>query len=108
MASGYHEDFDVKRDGQTVSFTVRTGDGAPYRVYLSGNRASELAAGICDVMKVCTSTECMVAHQALETAVSKAEELLQTARGFSADIDAIVCVENDTRHDMKLPPKEDE
>ena len=110
MATGDPEDFNVKRKRGTdhVSFVVRTADGSPYTVYLSTNRASELAAAICDALKVCTSVECMVAHYALDAAVSRAEKLLQTARRFSVDLDAIVCIEADTRHDMELPMREDE
>lgn len=38
------DDFDVQRKDGRVSFVVRTGDGAPYRVYLSASKADDLSA----------------------------------------------------------------
>lgn len=59
MASGDPEDFDVQLKDDRVSFYVRTGDGSPYRVYLSPDRAADLAGAIADAMKRCQSKECL-------------------------------------------------
>lgn len=109
MASGEPEDFFVRRVAGDVAFEVRTGDGAPYTVYLSEAKAAELACGIDAVLTTeCQRPDCKLARQALDTAVGRAEEVLKDLRGACADLDAIVCVENDTRHELGMPPKEDE
>lgn len=43
-----------------------------------------------------------VLREALDRAVARAEMMARIARTFSASLDAIVCVENDTRSDLGL------
>ena len=42
---------------------------------------------------------CEDAAAALDTAIERAERIMKAARQMAIDADAIVCVENDTRHD---------
>ena len=55
----------------------------------------------------CQNPECRMLRQALDAAVARAEELHRRLQRAAVDADTIVCVENDTRHDLGLPPRED-
>jgi hypothetical protein len=61
-----------------------------------------------ETLPACKNPECRVLRQALDAAVARAEQLHKALRMAAVEADAIVCVEADTRHDLGLPPKEDE